>query len=387
MTSRNLNSAGTAVSAPPDTGSPLSAESAVSVRGLVKHYGQTKALDGIDLDVPRGTVLGVLGPNGAGKTTLVRILSTLIRPDAGTATVAGYDVLRQPKQLRRVIGLTGQYASVDESLSGRENLYLIGRLLDLSRKDAKARAEELLERFSLTEASGRTAKTYSGGMRRRLDLAASMIGSPQVLYLDEPTTGLDPRTRNEVWDEVQRMVAEGATVLLTTQYMEEAEQLANAIAVIDRGRVIASGQVNELKAKVGGQTLRIRPSVGEDLPLMARALRELAMPNVAVEPDEGVLTVPLTDEGQLTTVIGLLGSHGFGIAAIDTALPSLDEVFLAITGEATPDQGDAPGSHTTETGGNTAGTTEPARTAGTTKATSPTDTGPDSESSRAKELL
>ena len=200
---------------------------AVEVRGLVKHFGDTKALDGVDLDVREGTVLGVLGPNGAGKTTLVRCLSTLLVPDAGTATVAGYDVVKHPRQLRRTIGLTGQYASVDEKLSGWENLYMIGRLLDLPRADARRRADEMLERFSLTDAAKRPAMTYSGGMRRRLDLAASMIGQPAVLYLDEPTTGLDPRTRNEVWDEVQRMVSEGVTVLLTTQYMEEAEQLAN----------------------------------------------------------------------------------------------------------------------------------------------------------------
>lgn len=253
---------------------PRSGTNAVEVRGLVKHYGSTKALDGVDLDVREGTVLGVLGPNGAGKTTLVRCLSTLVVPDAGHAVVAGYDVVKQPRQLRRTIGLTGQYASVDEKLSGWENLYMIGRLLDLPRKTARSRADELLERFSLTEASKRPAMDYSGGMRRRLDLAASMIGSPSVLYLDEPTTGLDPRTRNEVWDEVQRMVAEGATVLLTTQYMEEAEQLANELTVIDQGRIIASGGVDELKAKVGGRTLQIRPSDPAQLAAMAQALRE-----------------------------------------------------------------------------------------------------------------
>src|SRR4051812_10639176 len=269
--------------------------SAVEVRGLVKHYGETKALDGVDLDVREGTVLGVLGPNGAGKTTLVRILSTLIAPDAGTATVAGFDVVRQPRQLRRTIGLTGQYASVDEKLSGWENLYMIGRLLDLPRKEARSRADELLERFSLTEAAKKAAMNYSGGMRRRLDLAASMIGSPAVLYLDEPTTGLDPRTRNEVWDEVQRMVAEGATVLLTTQYMEEAEQLADELTVIDKGKIIANGKVDELKARVGGRTLRIRPVSSADLPGMARALAEAGLDGVAgsqAVPDEGVLLVP-----------------------------------------------------------------------------------------------
>jgi oleandomycin transport system ATP-binding protein len=306
-------------------------ETAVTVRGLVKHYGETKALDGVDLDVRQGTVLGVLGPNGAGKTTLVRVLSTLIRPDAGTAWVAGYDVLTQPRQLRRVIGLTGQYASVDEALSGRENLYMIGRLLDLSRKDARARADELLERFSLTEAAKRPAKGYSGGMRRRLDLAASMIGRPAVLYLDEPTTGLDPRTRKEVWAEVKSMVAEGATVLLTTQYMEEAEQLADELAVIDRGRVIAGGRVDELKAKVGGRTLQIRPADPSVLTAMAAVLGAGAVP----DHEAGVLNVPILSDEQLTEVVGALGARGFAIAGIGTHLPSLDEVFMAVTGQKT----------------------------------------------------
>ncbi|MEV7772449.1 ATP-binding cassette domain-containing protein [Kitasatospora sp. NPDC086791] len=317
--------------APNDRGA--AAGNAVEVRGIVKHYGTTKALDGVDLTVREGTVLGVLGPNGAGKTTLVRVLSTLIKPDAGTAFVGGYDVLHQPKQLRRTIGLTGQYASVDELLSGYENLYLIGRLLDLSRREAKARATELLERFSLTEAATRTAKTYSGGMRRRLDLAASMIGRPRVLYLDEPTTGLDPRTRNEVWDEVQRMVAEGTTVLLTTQYMEEAEQLANELTVIDRGKVIAKGLVTELKAKVGGQTLQVRPVHPAELPEMARCLHDGGITTATFSADTGLLAVPITGEEQLTAVIGVLGGRGFAIAGIDTKVPSLDEVFLAITGK------------------------------------------------------
>ncbi|MFI1889559.1 ATP-binding cassette domain-containing protein [Streptomyces jumonjinensis] len=309
---------------------------AVAVRGLVKHFGATRALDGVDLEVREGTVLGVLGPNGAGKTTLVRCLSTLLVPDAGTAVVAGYDVVRQPRQLRRTIGLTGQYASVDEKLSGWENLYMIGRLLDLPRPAARRRADEMLEHFSLTDAARRPVTQYSGGMRRRLDLAASMIGRPSVLYLDEPTTGLDPRTRNEVWDEIRRMVAEGMTVLLTTQYMEEAEQLADELTVIDRGKVIANGGVNELKAKVGGRTLQIRPSDPAQLPEMARAVRESGLDGIAgaaADPEKGVLQVPILADVQLTAVVGLLASHGFGIADIGTHLPSLDEVFLAITGE------------------------------------------------------
>ncbi|MFD9812565.1 ATP-binding cassette domain-containing protein [Streptomyces sp. NPDC059080] len=309
---------------------------AVEVRGLVKHFGDVKAVDGVDLDVREGTVLGVLGPNGAGKTTLVRCLSTLLVPDAGSAVVAGYDVVRQPRALRRTIGLTGQYASVDEKLSGYENLYMIGRLLDLSRKDARRRADEMLERFSLTEAAKRPAAKYSGGMRRRLDLAASMIGRPAVLYLDEPTTGLDPRTRNEVWDEVRRMVREGATVLLTTQYMEEAEQLANELTVIDRGRVIAEGLVDELKAKVGGRTLQIRPADPTALDAVAAALAGAGpdgLGGATSDPAEGVVNVPIVSDGQLTAVIGLLGRHDIALAGISTHLPSLDEVFLALTGQ------------------------------------------------------
>ncbi|WP_264923928.1 ATP-binding cassette domain-containing protein [Streptomyces sp. A012304] len=311
------------------------ADSAVTVRGLVKHYGETKALDGVDLDVREGTVMGVLGPNGAGKTTLVRILSTLLTPDSGRATVAGYDVVRQPRQLRKVIGLTGQYASVDEKLPGWENLYMIGRLLDLSRRDARARADELLERFSLTEAARRPAGTYSGGMRRRLDLAASMIGRPVVLYLDEPTTGLDPRTRNEVWDEVKAMVGDGVTVLLTTQYMEEAEQLASELTVVDRGKVIATGGIEELKAKVGGRTLRVRPADPAQLRPLARALDELGITGLAgvvVDAERGSLLVPVLSDEQLTAVVGAVNARGVTLSAISTELPSLDEVFLSLTG-------------------------------------------------------
>ncbi|KUL38757.1 ABC transporter [Streptomyces sp. NRRL F-4489] len=326
---------------------------AVEVRGLVKHFGDVRAVDGVDLDVPEGTVLGVLGPNGAGKTTLVRCLSTLLVPDAGRAVVAGCDVVRQPRALRRRIGLTGQYASVDEKLSGRENLYMIGRLLDLSRKDARARADEMLERFSLTEAARRPAGKYSGGMRRRLDLAASMIGRPSVLYLDEPTTGLDPRTRNEVWEEVQRMVRDGATVLLTTQYMEEAEQLADGLAVIDRGRVIAEGRIEELKAKVGGRTLQIRPADPGELDALADAVARAGLDGVAgatADHTGGVVNVPIVSDEQLTAVVGVLGARGFALAGISTHLPSLDEVFLALTGQKTSGGADGSGGDGTADG-------------------------------------
>ncbi|WP_225830898.1 ATP-binding cassette domain-containing protein [Streptomyces sp. NK08204] len=323
---------------------PTGESHAVHVRGLVKHYGETKALDGVDLDVREGTVMGVLGPNGAGKTTLVRILSTLLTPDAGKATVAGYDVARQPRQLRRVIGLTGQYASVDEKLPGWENLYMIGRLLDLSRKEARARADELLERFSLTEAARRPARTYSGGMRRRLDLAASMIGRPAVLYLDEPTTGLDPRTRNEVWDEVKAMVGDGVTVLLTTQYMEEAEQLASELTVVDRGKVIAKGGIEELKARVGGRTLRIRPLDPLELRPLAAMLDELGVTGLAsttVDTDAGALLVPVLSDEQLTAVVGAVIARGITLSSVTTELPSLDEVFLSLTGHRTRTAQDA----------------------------------------------
>ncbi|NEB05118.1 ATP-binding cassette domain-containing protein [Streptomyces sp. SID13726] len=314
---------------------PKGGKTAVSVRGLVKHYGETKALDGVDLDVHEGTVRGVLGPNGAGKTTLVRILSTLLSPDAGQATVAGFDAVRQPRQLRRVIGLTGQYASVDEKLPGWENLYMIGRLLDLSRKEARTRADELLERFSLTDAAKRPASTYSGGMRRRLDLAASMIGRPQVLFLDEPTTGLDPRTRNEVWDEVKRMVGDGVTVLLTTQYMEEAEQLASELTVVDHGKVIAEGAIEELKAKVGGRSLRVRPVDPQQLRPLAGWIDELGITGLAtstVDTAGGSLLVPILSDEQLTAVVGAVTARGITLSSITTELPSLDEVFLSLTG-------------------------------------------------------
>ncbi|MDH6145760.1 MULTISPECIES: ATP-binding cassette domain-containing protein [Kitasatospora] len=318
---------------------PNADDPAVAVQGLVKRYGGPNgvtALAGVDLAVRRGTVLGVLGANGAGKTTLVRILCTLVRPDAGTVTVGGHDVLRRPKEVRRMIGLTGQYAAVDGKLPGRETLYLIGRLLDLGRKEARARADELLERFSLTDAAGRAADTYSGGMRRRLDLAASMVGRPAVLFLDEPTTGLDPRSRNEVWDEVRGMAQDGTAVLLTTQYMEEAEQLASELTVIDGGKVVAAGPVDELKAEVGGRTLRIRPGGDGQLERLVKALKaaELAPREEArLSQQDGVLAMPVRGEEHLTAVIALLGAEGIPVAEIDTSLPSLDEVFLTLTGK------------------------------------------------------
>src|SRR6516165_5088933 len=258
---------------------------AIEATGLVKRFGKTTALAGVDLVARPGTVLGVLGPNGAGKTTAVRILATLLRPDGGQARVCGYDVGRQAHQVRQLIGLTGQYASVDEGLSGINNLIMIGRLLGQSRRSTRARASELLERFDLSEAAQRPVKTYSGGMRRRLDLAASLVGNPRVLYLDEPTTGLDPRSRTDVWAMIRGLVADGVTVLLTTQYLEEADQLAQDIAVIDHGKVIATGTPDELKSKVGGQVLEVSPADPESLPRVTALLAGLAgsVPDVDAE--------------------------------------------------------------------------------------------------------
>ncbi|GAA1185956.1 ATP-binding cassette domain-containing protein [Pseudonocardia alaniniphila] len=307
-------------------------ESVIQVEGLVKKFGGTAALAGVDLVARRGAVLGLLGPNGSGKTTTVRVLSTLLRPDGGRASVLGHDVVAQPAAVRRQIGLTGQYAAVDEALSGTDNLVLVARLLDLPRRTARARAAELVERFGLTEAAARRVRTYSGGMRRRLDLAASLIGRPQVLFLDEPTTGLDPRHRNEVWDSVRALAAEGVTVLLTTQYLEEADQLADDLVVLDRGRVIAAGTPATLKAEVGGQRLHVRPMHRADLPLVTALMAELA-PGIEPTVDAGgELIVPAVDSGLLHRAGARLDEAGVTVAELGLRLPSLDDVFLTLTG-------------------------------------------------------
>ena len=307
---------------------------AIDARDLRVRYGQTQALDGVDLAVRRGTVTAVLGPNGAGKTTAVRVLATLLRPQSGTARVGGVDVLADPRAVRRLIGLTGQYASVDEDLTGTQNLVLIGRLLDLPGRAAKARAAELLAWFDLTEAAGRPAKTYSGGMRRRLDLAASLVGRPAVVFLDEPTTGLDPAKREEMWGVVRRLVDDGSTVLLTTQYLEEADALADEITVIDRGRVIAADTPDGLKRVVGGQTLRVRPL---DPARLADAETVLtALTGSAVERagrgSTASLSVPVADDGVLAPLTARLATAGIAVAELSLHLPSLDEVFFALTG-------------------------------------------------------
>jgi oleandomycin transport system ATP-binding protein len=304
-------------------------DAAIRAEGLVKRFGDTTALAGVDLSVPTGAVLGVLGPNGAGKTTAVRTLATLLRPDAGHATVGGYDVTASPHQVRQLVGLTGQYASVDENLTGTENLLLIGRLLGLDRRAARRRARELLADFHLTDAAGRAAGTYSGGMRRRLDLAASLVGRPRVLFLDEPTTGLDPRARMELWNLVRLLVSDGVTVLLTTQYLDEADALADEIAVIDHGQVIASGTPDQLKAKAGAQTLAVRAVYGSHLDTVRSVVTDLAGP---VDVAGDLVTAPVTDPAVLPAVVRRLDDAGVVVSELALRRSSLDEVFLSLTG-------------------------------------------------------
>ncbi|MGH8867353.1 MAG: ATP-binding cassette domain-containing protein [Actinomycetes bacterium] len=309
---------------------------AIWAEGLVKRFGETTALDGVDLEVHAGTVLGLLGPNGAGKTTAVRVLGTLLQPDAGHATVGGFDVTRDAHRVRQMIGLTGQYASVDEALTGAENLLLIGRLLGIPRPEAKARARELLTGFDLADAADRATKTYSGGMRRRLDLAASLVGRPQFLFLDEPTTGLDPRSRSELWDLVRGLVAGGVTVLLTTQYLDEADTLADDIAVVDHGRVIATGTPAELKAKTGGQNLAVRAVDESDLPTVIAVVHELT--RIAPEVTDQLVTAPVTDPAVVPAVVRRLDDAGVLLAELSLRGSSLNEVFLSLTGHPAEDE-------------------------------------------------
>ena len=309
----------------------------IEATGLTKSFGTTRALRGIDLAVRRGTVLAVLGPNGAGKTTAVRILSTLLTPDSGTARVNGYDVVHQAQRVRQSIGLTGQYASVDEDLTGRQNLVLFGVLLDLGKRAATARAAELLEWFDLTAAADRQAKTYSGGMRRRLDLAASLVGRPDIIFLDEPTTGLDPSKRGDMWDVIRSLVAAGSTVLLTTQYLDEADVLADDIVVIDHGRVIAHDTAEGLKRIVGGLTLQVRPSDAADLPAVADLLVAVSSGARVDEVRKGLVAVPVADDRALTDLVSALANAQIGVTELSLHLPSLDEVFFTLTGRAASD--------------------------------------------------
>ncbi|WP_318307785.1 ATP-binding cassette domain-containing protein [Amycolatopsis solani] len=306
---------------------------AVQVRGLVKTYGSTRALDGVDLDIPAGRVLGLLGPNGAGKTTTVRILTTLLRPDSGEAHVAGYDVLTQPDEVRQRIGLSGQYAAVDENLTGFENLYMVGRLYGRRKPAARSRARELLARFALEDAADRPAKGYSGGMRRRLDLAGALVAEPTVVVLDEPTTGLDPGGRLDTWGVIKELVADGTTVLLTTQYLEEADQLADSIVVIDHGRVIARGTSDELKAQIGGERLELVVASAADLPATLAVLREVGTGEPTGD-DHTRRAEIFVDTGPKALIEALRRLDGQGIAVQDVALhrPTLDDVFLSLTG-------------------------------------------------------
>ena len=314
---------------------------AIEATGLVKTYGDTRAVDGVDLAVRRGSVYGVLGPNGAGKTTTIRMLATLIRPDAGSARVLGHDIVAEAEAVRSVVSLTGQLASVDEDLTGRENLILLGRLLGLGWAGAKARAVELLEAFGLAEAANKLVKHYSGGMRRRLDIAASIVVTPELMFLDEPTTGLDPRSRNQVWDIVRALVSEGTTILLCTQYLEEADQLADGIAVIDHGKVIAEGTPGQLKASVGSGTLHVRLIDSEQRPGAERLLTRRLGP-VSLESDPAALSANCSNADTGAEVLAELGQSGVRIAAFSLGQPSLDEVFLALTGRPAEDP---PGEH------------------------------------------
>jgi len=305
---------------------------AIEAEGITKRFGTTQALAGIDLAVREGSVVGVLGPNGAGKTTAVRILATLLQADSGRARVAGYDVATPPQQVRQQIGLTGQFASVDEDLTGTQNLVMIGQLLDLSTRDAKHRAQELLDWFELDEAADRVAKTYSGGMRRRLDLAASLVGRPAIVFLDEPTTGLDPAKREAMWDVVRRLVTDGSTVLLTTQYLEEADALADEITVIDRGRVIAHDTPLGLKRTVGGQRLTVRPtdpSRIEDVRTILAAVSDKAVEGAGRD----ALSVAVTSDQAMAATVARLHAAGIAVTELSLHLPSLDEVFFTITGQ------------------------------------------------------
>ncbi|MGW1158678.1 ATP-binding cassette domain-containing protein [Streptomyces sp. NPDC002519] len=310
---------------------------AIETSGLVKVFGENRAVDGVDLAIPQGVVYGVLGPNGAGKTTTIRMLSTLLTPDGGTAWVLGHDVVKEADAVRSRVSLTGQFASIDEDLTATENLTLLARLLGFSRAQAADRAEELLAAFDLTDAAGRQSKTFSGGMRRRLDIAASLVITPDLLFLDEPTTGLDPRSRNQVWDSVRAMVALGTTILLTTQYLDEADQLADRIAVIDHGRVIAEGTTGELKSSVGTGALHVRLVNAEERPEAAQLLTRVLASPVFQESDPFSLSVRTDDNDRVVRALAELARSEIAVSDFAFGRPSLDEVFLALTGRPAED--------------------------------------------------
>ncbi|MGP0585011.1 ATP-binding cassette domain-containing protein [Paenibacillus timonensis] len=305
---------------------------AIEAEGLVKIFGTSRAVDGVNLRVESGMIYGVLGPNGAGKTTTIRMLATLLRPDGGSARIFGHDVVKEPHIVRQLIGVTGQYASVDETLSATENLVIFSRLLGLGRSEARRKAEELLEEFGLSEAAKRPLKHFSGGMRRRLDLAASLIAQPPLIFLDEPTTGLDPRTRTQMWDTIRRLVASGSTVLLTTQYLDEADQLADRIAVIDRGQVIAEGTVDELKSSVGASSLQLRISNPLDLTESRRIVEQVLRVTTNISAEAGKITAPLAEGDKVTDLLIALRESGIALMELSVQKPTLDEVFLTLTG-------------------------------------------------------
>lgn len=333
---------------------------AIYAEGLVKTFGDVRALGGVDLDVPEGTVLGLLGPNGAGKTTAVRVLTTLLQPDSGTAVVAGIDVLKHPNEVRRHIGLSGQFAAVDEYLTGRENLRMVGQLYQLSGKQARVRADELLERFNLADAADRTAKTYSGGMRRRLDLAAALVVSPPVMFMDEPTTGLDPRNRQALWEVIQELVAGGTTLLLTTQYLEEADHLAHDICVIDHGLVIARGTSDQLKAQTGGERVEVVVHDRDRIDEAGRVLARHGQGDAKVDQHTRKITVPVAGGAKLLAeVIRELDAQGIEIDDIGLRRPTLDDVFISLTGHAAEAPENAENSGGAESGGRDGGSGDP----------------------------